>query len=466
MVPAPSHSSWSRARANAARKAPGGESEFDAADRESGEAVRPAGGPVPTRVATRAVPAAHDQPHPGPQHPGAPGAGPPGPPQTGPAAHWNGAGAGPYPPGELQVAPRDEIRPKRGRGLIWLVMVLATAIAVAVAGWWLGSGRFVEVPSVQGMSVGQATEVIGEVGLTAATRDAFSNDVPPSALVGTDPEAGSRVTRGDTVDILVSVGRPVVPEVGADRTVEAVSATLREYSLEPVAGQTAHSDSVPVGEVVSLDPRPGTTVDVGTPVSMLTSAGPAPVAVPEVEGLEEDQARAAIEGAGLTVSEVERVYDDEIDGGTAIGTEPGAGSDVARRDGITLLVSNAMTVPDIRDVPVDEASDVLTEAGFTVVREAPVTDRQIADGRVVRTDPPAGTRLDPDDAVLRVVPSDAVTVPLVLGSRASDARRTLEEAGLSVTIDTGTSGGIVYGQTPLPGRVVARGSDIQLDALG
>ena len=466
VVPAPSHSSWSRARANAARKAPGGESEFDAADRESGEAVRPAGGPVPTRVATRAVPAAHDQPHPGPQHPGAPGAGPPGPPQTGPAAHWNGAGAGPYPPGELQVAPRDEIRPKRGRGLIWLVMVLATAIAVAVAGWWLGSGRFVEVPSVQGMSVGQATEVIGEVGLTAATRDAFSNDVPPSALVGTDPEAGSRVTRGDTVDILVSVGRPVVPEVGADRTVEAVSATLREYSLEPVAGQTAHSDSVPVGEVVSLDPRPGTTVDVGTPVSMLTSAGPAPVAVPEVAGLEEDQARAAIEGAGLTVSDVERVYDDEIDGGTAIGTEPGAGSDVARRDGITLLVSNAMTVPDIRDVPVDEASDVLTEAGFTVVREAPVTDRQIADGRVVRTDPPAGTRLDPDDAVLRVVPSDAVTVPLVLGSRASDARRTLEEAGLSVTIDTGTSGGIVYGQTPLPGRVVARGSDIQLDALG
>ena len=138
---------------------------------------------------------------------------------------------------------------------------------------------------------------------------------------------------------------------------------------------------------------------------------------------------------------------------------------MARRDGITLLVSNAMTVPDIRDVPVDEASDVLTEAGFTVVREAPVTDRQVADGRVVRTDPPAGTRLDPDDAVLRVVPSDAVTVPLVLGSRASDARRTLEEAGLSVTIDTGTSGGIVYGQTPLPGRVGAGGSVIQLGRL-
>ena len=84
----------------------------------------------------------------------------------------------------------------------------------------------------------------------------------------------------------------------------------------------------------------------------------------------------------------------------------------------------------------------------------------------VRTEPPAGTRLDPSGAVLRIVPSDAVTVPVVLGSRASDARQRLQEAGLRATIDAGTSSGIVYGQTPLPGRVVARGSEVEIDALG
>ena len=451
VVPAPLHSSWSRAREKAARSAPGAESEFDAADRESGEAVR-RGGPVPTRVQSRAVPAHETEPP-------ADTAGHP--------RHWDGAGAGPYPPGELEAPPeRDMIRPRRKPGLMWLIVVLAAAIGLAVAGWWLGSGRFVEVPSVQGMSVGQATEAVAAVGLTAATRDEFSNDVPPTALVGTDPGSGERIPRGDTVDLLVSVGRPVVPEVGTERTVEAVSQMLSEHSLEPMTGQTTYSDSVPIGEVVSLEPSSGTTVDVGTRVEMLTSAGPAPVAVPEVVGLEEDQARAALEGAGLTVSQVSRVYDAAVDGGTAVGTDPDAGSDVARGDGVTLLVSNSLTVPDIRDVPVDEATDVLNEAGFTIVREQPVTDRRVGDGRVVRTDPPAGTRLDPGDAVLRIVPSNAVTVPVVLGTRASDARRTLEEAGLRVTIDTGTSNGIVYGQTPLPGRVVARGSEIEIDALG
>lgn len=440
VVPAPHQSSWSRARAAAARSAPGGATEFDAADRESGEALGHGDGPVPTRMHTRvgldAVP-------------------PP------PVAEES------YARGEVEpVSDRAPVRPRRRLGLLWLVVVLAVAITLAVAGWWLGSGRFVTVPAVQGMSVGQATEAVNEVGLSASTRDAFSNDVPRAGLVGTYPEAGARVPRGETVAVLVSVGRPVVPEVGAGRDVDTVSALLRENSLEPVRGGTEHSDSVPVGQVVALEPRPGTTVDVGTRVSMVTSSGPAPVRVPDVAGLEEEQARAALEGSGLTVSQVRRVYDDDVDGGLAVGTDPDTGSDVARGDGVTLLVSNALTVPDIRDVPLDEATDVLSRAGFTIVREAPVTDRRISDGRVVSTDPPAGRRLDPANAVLRVVPSNAVTVPVVLGARASDAQQTLRDAGLNPTIDTGSPGGIVYGQNPLPGRVVARGSGVEIDALG
>lgn len=438
VVPAPHQSSWSRARAAAARSAPGGESEFDAADRESGEALNHGDGPVPTRMHTRV------------------GLDPAPPPA-----------ADPYSRGEVEpVSDRAPVRPRRKLGLLWLVVVLAVAVALAVAGWWLGSGRFVTVPAVQGMSVGQATDAVNAVGLAASTRDTFSNDVPRSGLVGTDPEAGARVPRGETVAVLVSVGRPIVPEVGAGRDVDTVSALLRENSLEPVRGGAEHSDSVPVGQVVALEPRPGTTVDVGTRVSMVTSSGPAPVMVPDVVGLEEDQARAALEGSGLTVSEVRRVYDGEVDGGLAVGTDPDPGSDVARGDGVTLLVSNALTVPDIRDVPVDEATDVLSRAGFTIVREAPVTDRQISDGRVVRTDPPAGRRLDPANAVLRIVPSNAVTVPVVLGARASNAQETLRDAGLNPTIDTGSESGIVYGQNPLPGRVVARGSGVEIDALG
>lgn len=454
VVPAPRQSSWSRARAAAAsRTGPGDESEFDAADRESGEALTRRDGPVPTRVHTRAIP---------PQHPA------PGPPHE----PWRGQGHGHAAVAERSRADLDSptdrapVRPRRGLGLLWLLLVLAAAVAVAVAGWWLGSGRFATVPSVQGMSVGQATEAVSAVGLVAETRDAYSDEVPRAGLVGTDPTAGSRLPKGDPVAVLVSAGRPVVPEVGARRDLDSVSQLLRDTSLEPVRGGTEHSDTVPVGEVVTLDPRPGTTVSVGSRVAMLTSSGPAPVAVPDVTGLEEDQARTALEGAGLTVGRVEAVFDEEVDRGRVVGTDPEAGTDTARGDAVTLRVSNALTVPDVRDMPEDEAQEVLSEAGFTVVRDAPETDRRITDGRIVRSDPPAGRRVDPANAVVRIVPSDSVTVPMVLGSRASDAQRTLREAGLEATIDTGTGRGIVYGQTPLPGRVVQRGSTIELDAVG
>ena len=226
VVPAPRESAWTRARRAAAeRTLPGDESEFDAADRESGEALSRPAGPVPTRVHTRADLA----PAPGARYADdrSPAPAPGGPPPGGPLDR------------SVERAP---VRPRRRLGMLWLFLVLAAALALAVAGWWLGSGRFATVPSVQGMSVGQAAEAINGVGLAAVTRDEYSSDVPPQGLVGTDPTEGTRIPRGDTVAVLVSVGRPVVPEIGARRDVDSVSALLRETSLEPVRGGRARRD--------------------------------------------------------------------------------------------------------------------------------------------------------------------------------------------------------------------------------
>ena len=52
------------------------------------------------------------------------------------------------------------------------------------------------------------------------------------------------------------------------------------------------------------------------------------------------------------------------------------------------------------------------------------------------------------------------------GRRGDEAIRALEEAGLKATVDTGTRSGIVYGQIPLPGRVLARGERVELDLIG
>lgn len=442
-VPAPRRSSWTRARQEAARSAaPGDESEFEAAVRESGEALRRRDDGLPpgaTRVQPRAGVTAVQ-------------AGPPPAPAYAPE------------PADRQRSPA--VRPRRGTGWIWLLLVAVVALALGVAGWWLGSGRFATVPSVAGMSAGQAVDAVNGVGLVAQTRDAYSDDVPVAGLVGTEPAAGSRVPRGDRVDVLVSAGRPVVPEIGAARDVDTVSGLISERSLQPVRGPTEYSDSVPVGQVARLDPRPGTQVAVGARVSMLVSRGPAPVAVPDVTGLPEDQARSALVAAGLRVDRVDRVFDSSAAGGRTLGTTPARGAQVTRGSAVTLRVNSALEVPDVTGLPTDEAARRLGEAGLRVVTEDPVTDKTVPDGHVVRTSPAAGTRVDPADPVVRLTPSDAVRVPGVLGMRASEAVSTLRSAGLDPRIDTGTSGGLVYGQSPLPGKLVGRGERVEVDALG
>ena len=450
VVPASASSAWASARAEAAgHTAPGDESAFDAADRESGEALsrRDLAPGEHTRVHTRAdlAPA------------------PPGPPRVGPDGPVGPPVAPPPVPRGGPLAPRV---PRRRAGLAWLALVMIVALLLAVGGWWLGSGRFTTVPSVEGMSAGQAVETLSGVGLAARTRDAYSDSVPRTGLVGTDPAAGERVPRGSDIAVLVSAGPPTVPEIGARRDVDTVSAQLRERALTPIRGPTAHSDSVPVGEVVSLSPSSGTRAAVGDRVTMTISSGPAPVAVPEVVGLSVDAARAALEGVGLRVRGEERHFDATVPGGQVLGTDPVRGTELSRGGAVTVRVSNAIEVPDTRGLTVDEASAALRAAGLNPIVGPATADRDVRDGRVVGTTLGAGLRVDPADPVVRITPSDSVSVPMVLGMRASDAMDALRSAGLEPHQKSGGRSGVVYGQVPLPGRVVSRGEGVDVSALG
>ena len=95
--------------------------------------------------------------------------------------------------------------------LIWLTVILALAVAVGVGGWWMGSGRYVAVPAVDGLNRAAATSTIQAAGLETEIRGTYDNAAPVDALVGTDPAAGSRVARGGTVALKVSLGRPRSP---------------------------------------------------------------------------------------------------------------------------------------------------------------------------------------------------------------------------------------------------------------
>lgn len=393
----------------------------------------------------------------GPAGPGSPGAGRPPHVQQGPAPAHNAR--------PLPEVP-DNLRKKRGAGCLWAFAVLALVAILGVAGWWLGSGRLIEVPDVSGMSVSEASAAIAGVGLVSSEEPQYDNDAPQGGLLGTDPSAGKRIEPGGTVTVLVSAGQPVVPEISADRSRAAVEAALSERALVPVVDeQTEFSADVPEGAVLQLSPAPGTAMLVGDEVHLVLSGGPPPVDVPTLEGLQLDDARAALEAVGLRVGNVREEFDESRPGGAVISSDPPAGESLRSNSPVSVTVSTAARVPDIRGMDLEEARAELEDAGFTVVEGSAVTDEDVLAGKAVRTEPSADEVVDAKKTTIRLIPSNSVRVPLVLGDTVSSASDKLRDMGLRPKVSSGRNG-VIYGQNPLPGRVVGPNTEIRLSALG
>ncbi|MBH0121772.1 Stk1 family PASTA domain-containing Ser/Thr kinase [Rhodococcus sp. HM1] len=289
-----------------------------------------------------------------------------------------------------------ERRAQRRRTLGWIVAILVVALLLGYGGWWLGAGRLATVPTIAGLDRAAAVSALEAAGVASEIRGQYSDDAPVDAVLGTDPAAGERVGDGETVALLVSLGRPTVPKLtgGGDRA--AVEDELRRRTFEPVDGGTAFSNTVPEGGVAALDPGPGTELAVGSPVKVIISKGAAPVEMPDVSGKKPDAARSQLEAAGLTVVETREVFDPDVDAGRVAGTDPATGTEVGAGSSVTLLVSNAVKVPSLLGRSVTAARNELERLGLGVeVRQVADTDRSV----VIGQSPGAGDRVEPGGTV-------------------------------------------------------------------
>ncbi|MCL2534661.1 MAG: PASTA domain-containing protein, partial [Nocardiaceae bacterium] len=270
------------------------------------------------------------------------------------------------------------------------------AAALGFGGWWLGSGRYAAVPAIDGQDTTAATATIEAAGLTTDTRGTYSDTAAVDSLIGTDPGSGSKVPRGSVVTLLVSLGRPTVPEVTGRGDVAAVEAGLRERTFVPVEGGEAFSARVPVGAIAALEPAPGTMLGVGSQVRMIRSKGAPPVDIPNVSGMSEDAARKALDSVGITVREVQQVFDGKVDAGDAVGTDPAVGTTVKSGASVVLKVSNAVKVPSLLGRSVASAKSELDRLGLPYeVRQIVSSDRSL----IISQSPGAGDRVAPGSTV-------------------------------------------------------------------
>ena len=187
-----------------------------------------------------------------------------------------------------------------------------------------------------------------------------------------------------------------------------------------------------VGKVIAQDPPADRVVDEGAQVTITVGIEPEKVKVPLLVGRDLDVAEDLLAAAGLN-PKIEEKTDPKIPEDQVISQNPAPETEVAKGSEVTLVVSAGKaqnTVPDVVNKDqVDAAADIAA-AGFKVkrVNEPSAT---VEEGKVIRTNPEAGDKLDEGSTVEMVVSTgpEQATIPSVIGKTAEEARREIEAAG-------------------------------------
>ncbi|MBE9373128.1 Stk1 family PASTA domain-containing Ser/Thr kinase [Saccharopolyspora sp. HNM0983] len=254
------------------------------------------------------------------------------------------------------------------RMALWTIAVIVLAALVGGAAFWLGSGRYADVPPVVGEQEQAAQEMLSQVGLSADVAREHDDNVPEGVVISSAPEPGGQVSTSSSVDLVVSLGKPRVPDIGEGSTVAEAESALRNAQLVPTRDASADKfhTSVPEGRVIGVSPAPGTPLNSSSEVTLAVSKGPPPVPVPDVRGMNRDEAFAQLSAAGFEPVEAERRFDSDVPGDHVIGTDPSGGTEV-RLQGtpqISVVLSDAVAVPNLNGASVEDAQRAMAERGL------------------------------------------------------------------------------------------------------
>ena len=182
-----------------------------------------------------------------------------------------------------------------------------------------------------------------------------TNDQEPGIIISQSPEAGSRVTKGSTVTLIVAASEKDISVTNVyGLSLELAQETLKQDGLTVFKTMKVSSESVEEGKVVYTDPKAGTIVSSDQEITIYISDGPSTttvemIKVPDVTGLTQSGAKAFLEKYGFK-NVTFTTQDSVLKKGIVISQSPGAGTSVKETDTIKVIISTGETTTAPRNV--------------------------------------------------------------------------------------------------------------------
>jgi len=367
------------------------------------------------------------------------------------------------------------------------------------------STSFVTMPDIIGKSQGAALEEISKTSLQTQVVYDYHPLNKKGTVTATRPAPSTNALAGTDALVLISSGEPMgersiapLPNViGMDE-----ASALEEIRSAGLNAQVMYEPSatVPAGYIIDQLPNQSTyanmkksgkgkmwaAIAAALLVLGLALAGffmlggmdlfaREKVEVPDVVGMTEAEAVAALEEAGLEIGTIsdKEATEEFTEPGTVIATKPEAGDEVAKGSKVDLDVvidpsKVRADVPKVIGMTAEEATTALEAAGFIVASEFVATNK-FAEGIVAEQSPAGGTRSHKEAQVtIRISsgPAADVTVPDVVGLSEDAAQKLLSNVGLTFSSAYSPSDwaakGTVMSSSPSAGSVVTPNTNVAL----
>ncbi len=240
----------------------------------------------------------------------------------------------------------------------------------------------------------------------------------------------------------------IVPKV-TGVTAATARADLRDVGLTPGETTTVLDNGIAKGLVIRTTPANGSRIARGGTVSLVVSAGPHMITMPQVTGKSLTDAQAAIKDAGLVPGKVKTVTSATIAAGIVISTDPSAGTSWPQPKPVSIVLSAGPPLPNF--VGQDKSvAEQWAGANGVKLNEVPAAHSDQPVNTVVKQSVAPGSAFTNGEVItIEISPGPPmVDIPNVDGLRVPKAVGVLRAAGFVVQINQVGPFNVVFDYNP------------------
>ena len=300
---------------------------------------------------------------------------------------------------QFNSAIATKLKKANKRSKTWLTIFTLLAIfGGAGSGWWFssGPGGLTVIPDLTGRSAEAATLALEPLEVRIEQAQENSATVAEGLVSRTDPASGSRIFKGSTVTIYLSLG-PKQLKVPDARGLSAqqARAILSDSGFSPGSTKNFFSPE-PTGQVFALSAEIGAILNQGSVIDIWVSLGP----LPELTGLTLEQARTSLADIDIAIEELE-VFSNDVPAGSVVALVL---SETPLKEGgiATLEISKGpeiVIMPNVVGETIAAAKTLLENLGLRVVIDTNQLSSNFGIAKVKNQTPSAGSETRVGDSV-------------------------------------------------------------------